>query len=380
MTAIMMPDLRQANPYQRLLGEALAREGVEVVFPQGYRLGLPLTRAYWEHRPARILHLHWIEPYLIATGPLPYAWKGLRLWADLILLRLWGVRLIWTIHNSGAHEARHPAIERWIQNGVARLADALIVHSESAAREMSERLSLPIGRFHVVEHGDYGGTYGPPVEMEEAKRSLGLPAGSFVFLHFGNIRPYKGLEDLLAVWGKHAARNEDSWLLIAGHSASPEYSRQLAGQVAALPRVRWDAGIVPDGKVSSYYSACAAVVLPFRQILTSGSLLLALTYAKPVLGPALPFLRETLSGCEDFLYRPGSEEELGKALDSAAQALRGNSGDMPGRLRNLSARHDWNLLAGKLRGIYQAVCGSRAGDSGVDSAAPSTKEKSLHNG
>ena len=42
---------------------------------------------------------------------------------------------------------------------------------------------------------------------------------------------------------------------------------------------------VPDGEVQHYLLAADAVVLPFKEILTSGSAMLALSFGRPVVAP-----------------------------------------------------------------------------------------------
>ncbi|PSB67630.1 group 1 glycosyl transferase, partial [filamentous cyanobacterium CCP1] len=61
----MLPDNRQANPYQTLLEQSLKKQGVDVYFPQGYRRGLPLLREIaFTQQQYDLIHLHWILPYL----------------------------------------------------------------------------------------------------------------------------------------------------------------------------------------------------------------------------------------------------------------------------------------------------------------------------
>jgi hypothetical protein len=102
----MAPDFRADNPYQRLLADALGSLGVSTEFPRGYRRGLPLTRGAgsWPE----ILHLHWLTAYLRARSGVWRAGYAAKLLLDLQLLRLRGVRLVWTVHNLVEHEERRP--------------------------------------------------------------------------------------------------------------------------------------------------------------------------------------------------------------------------------------------------------------------------------
>jgi len=60
-----------------------------------------------------------------------------------------------------------------------------------------------------------------------------------------------------------------------------------------------------------------AVVLPFRDILTSGSAILALSHGRPVIAPALGCLPGTLPSDATFLYdadAPGDRRGVGAAV------------------------------------------------------------------
>ena len=55
-------------------------------------------------------------------------------------------------------------------------------------------------------------------------------------------------------------------------------------------------------------------MLPFRDILTSGSAILALSHGRPVIAPAIGCLPETLPADAAILYDPDAPEALGAAL------------------------------------------------------------------
>jgi glycosyltransferase involved in cell wall biosynthesis len=64
-------------------------------------------------------------------------------------------------------------------------------------------------------------------------------------------------------------------------------------------------------------NAADAAVLPYENILTSGAAILAMSFAKPVITPSLPFMKEVLDPEKNFLYEPEDEEGLLKAFNEA---------------------------------------------------------------
>ena len=86
------------------------------------------------------------------------------------------------------------------------------------------------------------GSYPNVVSRAEACRRLGLPEDAFVYLLFGALRPYKGLEELIAAFRQLA--DPDAVLLAAGQVWPESYGLHLRAAAAAI------------GASSSTCSAC----------------------------------------------------------------------------------------------------------------------------
>ncbi len=96
-------------------------------------------------------------------------------------------------------------------------------------------------------------------------------------------------------------------------------------------------------------NAADVVVLPFQDILTSGSALLAMSFRKPIITPHIGCLSELLDSKGSFLYDPSEEEELLKAMQQALDA----SLDKMGLHNYDKAKHfTWNEIAQKLSELY----------------------------
>ncbi len=249
-------------------------------------------------RGPRILHLHFFDELTQRPGRAATALRSLALLALLALLRLRGVRLVWTAHNLEPHEAFHPAWGRLVYRTVARWSAVVIAHSQ-AARALLEQRYGPLPHARVIAHGNYIGCYGPPRDQAASRAALGLPAGGRVLLSVGALRPYQRLEDLLDAFEQLPA-GARGILLIAGAPQDRAYAEQLGRRAATIAGARLDARFVPDDALATYFAAADAVALPYRQLLTSGALLAALSYARPViapaLGPVLELVREGQNG------------------------------------------------------------------------------------
>jgi glycosyltransferase involved in cell wall biosynthesis len=170
-----------------------------------------------------------------------------------------------------------------------------------------------------------------------------------VFLFVGAIRAYKGLSDLTDAF-RHIHR-PDVRVLIAGKPATDADTQLLAAAAAGDPRIELRLGFVPDEDLAVLLGAADAVVLPFRDILTSGSAILAMSYGRAVVAPSLGCLPETLDPQASILYDPLSPDALANALESALSADLDAMGE---HALVLARRLAWGPIALATAELYRA--------------------------
>lgn len=263
------------NPYVRLLEDALTTAGVECL---PYRFFHVVT-AHLD-----VLHLHW--PESAAKGSL---WRAVLATSKLLMVVLTArarkVVVIWTVHNVKGHEVAHPRLEEGLRRVLARVVDgwiAMSVEAASIVRDLLPDLLRFPGR--VIPHGDYRGYYDEPPSREGARESLGIPDEAKVILFFGSIRPYKNVPALIRAFSSVA---DNRWrLVIAGELKRGEMTpiEELAG---ADQRIILRPERIPDREVPIFFAAADLCVLPFTEILNSGSAILALSMNTPILVPSL---------------------------------------------------------------------------------------------
>lgn len=355
MEALHMPDYTDANPFQRELQHVLATEGVAVTITDGYGI-LPIVNATRQADWPDIIHLHWLHPYLIGRGPLASLLKGSRLLFELLLLRLAGVHLAWTIHNDIEHDRRAPTIERGFKHGVFRLCSAVFVHCEAAKPRVLQTFRLP-DRCHsqmtVVPHGNYIETYQP--NSKQAPGGLDQERAKMTFLYFGQIRPYKNVPALIDTFQSLDLSNAE--LLIVGKPTSTFLQAQIERRCRACENVQAVLEFVPEAAVPAYFDLADIVVLPYEEILTSGTVVLAMSQGKPVVTPAV--------GCAGELLATAGEESAALSYDPedsrglAAALRRSLTADLAtiGRQNQALIRtHDWQLATKRtVRGYENAV-------------------------
>ncbi len=273
---------RRRNPLNALLYDRLGELGAEVTDFELWRRG----------RGGDVLHVHW--PDLLLSGRLPLQARSR---AGMFLARLRGYKaagtaVLWTVHNLGPHEAASSLLRQRFWPEFLRQLDGLIFLTE-ASRQASlaarpELAPLPAA---VIRRGHFRPVLGtmPPREMARAR--LGLAKDGRVLLNFGQIRAYKNLPLLVHEFLTLAP--PETLLVIAGEvKRGSGLGRELRAIGAARPELRLDLRFIPDETLTLYLAACDLVVLPYRGILNSAGLLMALSAARPVLCPRLGSIGE----------------------------------------------------------------------------------------
>lgn len=349
--ALSLPDYSRGNPYQRLLADSLAAQGVRTIPGQpGRRRPFPIVSAWLRAGRPAVLHLHWTHEYLKGRGAGPSRLNRLRFLGQLRLLRRRGVRIVWTMHNLGGHDgSRHPH-EMAAHRDLVRVAHAVICHCDAARRAAIVAYGLDATdarRLHVVDHGSYLGVYPDTLDRAAARVRLDLAPDARVILFLGRIRGYKGTDELVAAF--RALDDPAARLLIAG-LPSQGAGRRLRAAAAADPRIRLHLAFVPDDEVQVWMRAADAVVLPFRDILTSGSAILALGFGRAVVAPSLGCLPATVPPAAGVLYDPDAPDALAGAL---RQALASDLDAMGAAALDRARQLDWATIGAEIARLYR---------------------------
>jgi glycosyltransferase involved in cell wall biosynthesis len=104
-----------------------------------------------------------------------------------------------------------------------------------------------------------------------------------VILFFGKIRAYKNAPELLKAFRQFS--DPETMLFVAGRPEFPALAAALEQEAAEDQRVRIHLDFISKDKAQVYFRAADLVILPYREILNSGSALLALSFDRPVLVP-----------------------------------------------------------------------------------------------
>jgi glycosyltransferase involved in cell wall biosynthesis len=273
----------------------------------------------------------------------------------VVSLRLTGTPLVQTEHGAFDRTSSFLRMRRLARRLRARLTARTIVHTQADLARVAPLLGE---RAVVIPHGEYGGLArsGGAADRERARAMLGLAPDVPATLMFGQLRPDKGLDDLVAA----VARVPGLHLLIGGQDAGGLSAAR--GAVDALgDRVSVREGFLDMRQTAELFAATDTVALPYREASQSGVLLLAYGFARPVIVyPAGGMVEAVVDGETGWICTAANVDALGQALAASVQAgpaeclRRGEQGR-----RLAEERFSWAAIARRTGELYEEVLAQR---------------------
>ncbi len=297
------------NPYLKVLYNDLilpSREnvGIKCTSPHPMLPVFILKRMFGEKS---IVHYHWLE-FSDPRGLLVLLWKL----CSLLIYKLLGGNIVWTVHNQFPHRKNFLYLNRFFYRLMAIIAIKIHVHCNEAVDKMSSILKVDKDKFYIIGHPLF------PVNIIDKKSArdyirqklcFDIDISKPIFLMYGSIGRYKG-----TIAAIQACKKNNCQLIIAGKVVKGEKS-YLKG-IELLIRNSKEIYLRPffqtleDEKY--LFNAADCTIFNFREILSSGSVMLAISYRKDIIMPNIGCLKE-LSG--KGIYKFNSQNELEQQLN-----------------------------------------------------------------
>jgi beta-1,4-mannosyltransferase len=346
------PAATPANRYCEALYANM--DGVRVEdFKPGWRMPLHVLRKRYD-----VFHIHWLERAFWRVGSLAILRAVAVTLLTAAFIKVRGGAIVWTAHDPVPHQMDGNAFARagfsaWLWKTYAalltRMLDGVILLS-TIHRDVliGDRPYLRTRPMALTPHPHFKGVYPNGLSCEEARNRLALPAEATVLLLLGAIRPYKNAEALIEAF--RGLPDPRLRLVIAGQPESTGYATELKALAGDDARIAFHFDFVADDDLQTYLNASNAVVIPFRNATNSGSVALALSFARPVVVPDMPVFREVRDLVGDDWMRL-MENTLNPAELRDAVAWIGQSRPPAPDLDKL----DWPHIAAKTLAFFRSV-------------------------
>jgi len=271
-------------------------------------------------------------------------------------------KIAFTAHNvnQARRDAKDSLLNRITLRIQYRLCDHIFVHTNKMKEELCQDFGVAKTAVTVIRHPINNAFPDTDLTPSEAKNRLDLRYDEKAILFFGRIRPYKGIEYLLAAFRLLAAKRSNYRLIIAGEpkKGSEEYRNEIEQAVKtefAPDQIILKIQFIPDEEMEVYLKAADVLVLPYKEIFQSGVLFLAYSFGLPVVATDVGSFRdEIVEGRTGFLCQPGDPAELAKAIETYfASDLYKNLKVRRQELKDYAdANHSWNAVADLTRNAY----------------------------
>lgn len=286
------------NPYQSLLYSKFKAHVSPVTIDKVLR--------YHRFRVADVLHIHWDE----AVIPKADEKKSSHVKQVIKSYHNAGGKIIWTVHNKMPHELQSDQQKALFLSNRAFMcdyADKIHVHNNVARDYLIDNFNVDINKVIVLAHPSYREWYcieKTLLQFNEKKS----------FLLFGNMRSYKGFDLVVKAFAKIHSVDLVSELHIAGNGADQVNKNKFPSKMP----ITISSGYISDEDVQKLYQTSDFAIFGFKSILTSGSVILAVTFGVPPIAPAHPGVIDSLPGeLHDLLYKPNDADDFARVIDYA---------------------------------------------------------------
>lgn len=251
-------------------------------------------------------------------------WLNKFTYFDMTLLNIYykflGKKLTYTAHNINIRkrDGRDTLINRLSLFIMYKLVDHIFVHTEKMKQQLINDFHVIGNKVSVIPFGINDIIPASNLTCVEAKKRFNLE-GKKVLLFFGNIAPYKGLEDLILALVHLKKELHDFKLIVAGRIKNCEEYwgniEKIIEENNLAEYVLINIDYVPDETVEEYFKAADVLLLPYKYIYQSGVVFLSYNFGLPVIATNVGSLREdVIEGENGFICKPNDAEDLAQKI------------------------------------------------------------------
>ncbi len=300
-----------------------------------------------------VRHLRRSKPDVVQFGEMqfPGSWFLLARLDDMVLSQI--------CHEFEFRESKYPRSDqirsRFLRRTYESFDSVFLLGAEVRERFVrSTRVARE--KTHIIPHGNEELLMTSGDDPAVARDRYGLGADDRIVLFFGNIRPSKGLSDLIEAFAELDDLDQTK-LLIAGYP-SREVNlndfRDHVDQLGIADRVIFDTRYIPIEEVGSLLSIATVVAFPYRNATQSGAIQVAFAAGRPVVATDVGSIPEAVQdGKTGFVVSQGSIVEMADALRRVL--VDPDLAEAMGEAARTQAatRFSWGAIAGDVLTVYE---------------------------
>jgi D-inositol-3-phosphate glycosyltransferase len=287
----------------------------------------------------------------------------------MLYYKLLGKRVVLTAHNVNKRRRDHRDnfLNRLTLRIQYRLADHIFVHTDKMKAELMDQFGVPTDRASVIPFGINNSVPNTALTTGQAKERLGVGKNEKAILFFGRIKPYKGLEYLIAAFKILAGRSANYRLIVVGRleegceqywAAMQEEVREHINAGKVTLRIEY----VPDSDVEVYFKASDVLILPYKEIFQSGVIFLGYSFGLPAIIADVGSLKDdVLEGKNGFVFSPEDSNDLARAIEQyfASDLFADLESRRQGIRDYALQRHSWAIVGQQTSSVYGTLGNAR---------------------
>ncbi len=280
-------------------------------------------------------------------------------------------KIVITVHNPAAHE-NLPLLSHQ-ESKLLLLADHIIVHSNSGKQLLEEKWSALKNRISVIPHGISTGNHQNRIVSRAADLEMcGLNPNFEYVIFFGNIRKYKGMQQLIKAWKKILPDHPKAKLILAGRlwEGSNPVSNLIAILLGSKQEAQWIKSLIPEANslniifrlgfiptthLEAFCRIAKLGVFPYTKFSgQSGAVSMAASWGLPVLVSQLGAL-DQLAIDHNFTVPPGDHEELASSIDRALKTNKADHHELRKKQLSIADSFSWESVAHQHISLYKKL-------------------------
>jgi glycosyltransferase involved in cell wall biosynthesis len=234
--------------------------------------------------------------------------------------------------------------------------------------ELLERFHVNKMAVTIIPYGINNAVPCTELTTVQAKQRLGIRTDERTVLFFGAIKPYKGLEYLVAAFQQLEGKQGNYRLIIAGErkKGSEEYWSEIQRRISrgsSRERILQKIGFIPDDEAELYFKAADVAVLPYTEIFQSGVLFMAYSFGLPVIATDVgSFSEDIIEGSTGYICKPRDSDDLAETIQYYFDSdLYRELGLRRREIRDYAfSTHSWGAVGELTRNIYRNMLNGSA--------------------
>jgi beta-1,4-mannosyltransferase len=236
-----------------------------------------------------IWHIHWIDVFhtgkVRSTGMKNHyaiisCTRFMYFLLQVLICKLCGVKILWTIHNVASHERPFNLFEKAVTKLLLVFSDRVTTLNNHIKDKIKEYYGF--SDIFLMRQGLYEGCYANTVTRKEARHRLGLGDKDFVLVFLGVVEEYKGID--VAMEAMDEVSDDSVKLVVAGRlDRNSMYGSRVYELAMSNKNIMLFDKFIPDDEVQVYFNAADYTIYPYRRIGNSGPLYLTLAFGVPTI-------------------------------------------------------------------------------------------------